>query len=258
MAGQGQPRGGHRRQCKPGKKPLWQARVAVVECEWRGAGPMNSGAWVEMSVIWFRGARGSASKGCCAFSSKWQLRMFANRLYLRVGARARTRNGVAAIVFSRAVVIRRDDIRTRAGPNLSDRTPSNLWLPEFRTPQLAFRCAGSRQDREFERVSRRLVLAAVGSSHLARREVAREALLDSHRFCGRSRPPDAPRLTLGLVRAGFFVCCDGNSRGTDSAKNLQKCYEWVRQTSVNPLISLVGAPRFELGTPSPPDELCAG
>jgi len=116
-----------------------------------------------------------------------------------------------------------------------------------------FACAGGRQDREFERVSRRLVLAAVGSSHLARREVAREALLDSHRFCGRSRPPDAPRLTLGLVRAGFFVCCYGNSRGTDSAKNLQKCYEWVRQTSVNPLISLVGAPRFELGTPSPPD-----
>jgi hypothetical protein len=52
---------------------------------------------------------------------------------------------------------------------------------------------------------------------------------------------------------GFFVCCDGNSRGTNSAKNLQKCYEMVRQTSVNPLISLVGAPRFELGTPSPPD-----
>jgi len=147
MAGQGlvqpdQPRGGHRRRRKPGKKPLRQARVAVVECEWRGAGPMNSGAWVEMSVIWFRGARGSASKGCCAFWSKWQLRMFANRLYLRVGARARTRNGVAAIVFSRAVVIRRDDIRTRAGPNLSDRTPSNLWLPEFRTPQLAFRLCG--------------------------------------------------------------------------------------------------------------------
>ena len=51
----------------------------------------------------------------------------------------------------------------------------------------------------------------------------------------------------------FFVCCDGNSRGTNSAKNLQKCYERVRQTSVNSLISLVGAPRFELGTPSPPD-----
>jgi hypothetical protein len=52
---------------------------------------------------------------------------------------------------------------------------------------------------------------------------------------------------------GFFCLLRGNSRGTNSAKNLQQCYKSVRQTSVNPLISLVGAPRFELGTPSPPD-----
>jgi hypothetical protein len=80
------------------------------------------------------------------------------------------------------------------GAELSDRTPSNLSLPEFRTPQLAFRCAGSRQDREFERASPNALFGrqrVVGASHLARREVAREALLEPHRLCRRSRPPDA-------------------------------------------------------------------
>jgi len=99
-----------------------------------------------------------------------------------------------------------------------------------------FACVGSRQDRELKRASRDALFGrqrVLWPFHFARREVAREALLEPHRFCRRSRPPDAPRFTLGLVRDGL-VCCDGNSRGTNSAKNLQNAIKGPAKRRLTP------------------------
>jgi len=82
------------------------------------------------------------------------------------------------------VLWRRLRRRRTVGPDTIE--PS---LPEFHTPHSRFACAGSGQDREFERASRNALFGrqrVVGSSHLARREVAREALLEPYRFCHRS------------------------------------------------------------------------